>query len=85
MPEIILGTLVLALLLSPQILAGFLAKRTGRNFWFWFFISFLIPIISLIILIFLEDKNPKTEGYKLADHLQERDLEIHSPGQSETH
>ncbi|MBB6238891.1 MFS family permease [Pedobacter sp. AK013] len=71
MPEIILGTIVLGLLLSPQLLAGFLAKRTGRNFWFWFFISFLIPIISLIILIFLEDKNPAAQSYKLADHVDE--------------
>lgn len=69
MPEIIVGSTVVCLLLSPQLLAGFLAKRTGRNFWFWFFISFLIPIISLIILILLEDKNPKSEGYKLADHV----------------
>ena len=69
MPEIIVGTIVLGLLLSPQLLAGFLAKRSGRNFWFWFFISFLIPIISLIILIFLEDKNPAASGYKLADHV----------------
>jgi len=69
MPEIIVGTIVLGLLLSPQLLAGFLAKRSGLNFWFWFFISFLIPIISLIILIFLEDKNPAASGYKLADHV----------------
>ena len=69
MPEIIVGTIVLGLLLSPQLLAGFLAKRTGRNFWFWFFISFLIPIVSLIVLIFLEDKNPAASGYKLADHV----------------
>jgi len=69
MPEIIVGTIVLGLLLSPQLLAGFLAKRTGRNFWFWFLISFLIPIISLIILIFLEDKNPAASGYKLAEHV----------------
>jgi len=75
MPEIIVGTIVLGLLLSPQLLAGFLAKRTGRNFWFWFFISFLIPIISLIILIFLEDKNPAASGYKLADHV-DREKEL---------
>lgn len=83
MPEIILGSLVLALLLSPQLLAGFLARRTGRNFWFWFLISFLIPIVSLIILIFLEDKNPTTEGYKLVDHLQDRDLKANSANQSD--
>ena len=75
MPEIIVGTIVLGLLLSPQLLAGFLAKRTGRNFWFWFFISFLIPIISLIVLILLEDKNPAASGYKLADHV-DRDREL---------
>lgn len=75
MPEIILGSLVICLLLSPQLLAGFLAKRTGRNFWFWFFISFLIPIISIIILIFLEDKNPAVQSYKLADRL-EKDKQI---------
>ncbi|KIA94627.1 hypothetical protein OC25_09565 [Pedobacter kyungheensis] len=69
MPEILVGAVVLGLLLSPQLLAGFLAKRTGRKFWFWFFISFLIPVISLFILIFLEDKNPDTAGYKLADHV----------------
>ncbi|KQS31696.1 hypothetical protein [Pedobacter sp. Leaf194] len=72
MPEILVGSLVLCLLLSPQLLAGFLAKRTGRNFWFWFFISFIIPIISLIILIFLDDKNPHTKGYKLADHVSNK-------------
>ncbi len=75
MPEIILGAVVLGLLLSPQLLAGFLAKRTGRKFWFWFFISFLIPVISLIILIFLEDKNPATAGYKLAAHV-DKDREL---------
>ena len=69
MPEIIVGTIVLGLLLSPQLLAGFLAKRTGRNFWFWFLISFLIPIISLIILVLLEDKNPQVSSYKLAEHV----------------
>lgn len=76
MPEIIVGAVILGLLLSPQLLAGFLAKRTGRNFWFWFLISFLIPIISLIILIFLEDKNPNSESYKLASHVSERDKKI---------
>ncbi|MDN3587758.1 hypothetical protein QWY86_13835 [Pedobacter aquatilis] len=73
MPEILVGAVVLGLLLSPQLLAGFLAKRTGRDFWFWFFISFLIPIISLVILIFLEDKNPNPEGYKLASHVNNKD------------
>jgi len=68
MPEIILGSIVLGLLLSPQLLAGFLAKRTGRNFWFWFF----IPIVSLVILILMDDKNPKTSSYILAEHVTKK-------------
>ncbi|MCX2573511.1 hypothetical protein [Pedobacter sandarakinus] len=73
MPEIIIGSIVLALLLSPQILAGFLAKRTGRKFWFWFLISFLIPVISLIILVLLEDKNPSVASYERAPHVGNRE------------
>jgi hypothetical protein len=57
MPEILL----LCVMLIPQIVAGIFAKSMGRNFWFWFFISFLIPIISLIVLLFLDDKNEKKE------------------------
>jgi len=68
MPEILL----LCVLLIPQIVAGILAKSIGRKFWFWFFISFLIPIISLIILLFLDDKNEKKE-YDLAEHVRNKD------------
>nr|WP_068886809.1 hypothetical protein [Pedobacter panaciterrae] len=67
MPEILL----LCVMLIPQIVAGILAKSMGRKFWFWFFISFLIPIISLIVLLFLEDKSEKS-GYELADHVKEK-------------
>ncbi|HKG08022.1 MAG TPA: hypothetical protein VKB19_16265, partial [Pedobacter sp.] len=65
MPEILL----LCVLLIPQIVAGIFAKSMGRNFWFWFFISFLIPIVSLIILLFMDDKNVKKE-YDLAEHVR---------------
>lgn len=67
MPEILL----LCVMLIPQVVAGIFAKSMGRNFWFWFFISFLIPIISLIILLFLDDKNEKKE-YDLAEHVRNR-------------
>jgi hypothetical protein len=67
MPEILL----LCVMLIPQIVAGIFAKSMGRNFWFWFFISFLIPIISLIVLLFLDDKNEKKE-YDLAEHVRNR-------------
>ncbi|WP_410220388.1 hypothetical protein [Pedobacter sp.] len=71
MPELIL----LSLLMIPQLVAGIYAKSIGKNFWFWFFISFLIPIISLIILLIIDSKNPKKEikkGYKLADHVEQK-------------
>lgn len=68
MPELLL----LAVMLIPQLVAGIYAKSIGKNFWFWFFISFLIPIISLIILLFLDkDSNDKRKGYGLADHVQQ--------------
>lgn len=67
MPELLL----LCFMLIPQLVAGVFAKNQGRSFWFWFFISFLIPIISLIVLLVMDRKN-NTEGrkgYGLADHV----------------
>lgn len=70
MPEIILA----CVMLIPQIVAGILAKSMGRNFWFWFFISFILPIVSLVILLFLKNKNTDEEntGYELADHVKNK-------------
>jgi len=85
MPEILIGSIVICLLLSPQILAGFLAKRTGRNFWFWFFISFLIPVVSLVILILLKDKNPVVQSYTLADHVRNKNVEEKDNPQKSLH
>ncbi|RQO74076.1 hypothetical protein DBR43_01325 [Pedobacter sp. KBW06] len=67
MPELLL----ICVLLIPQTVAGILAKSMGRSFFFWFFISFLIPIISLIILLFLEDKG-ESGGYELAEHVSKK-------------
>jgi hypothetical protein len=67
MPELLL----ICVLLIPQTVAGILAKSMGRNFFFWFFISFLIPIISLIVLLFLDDKG-ESGGYELADHVAKK-------------
>ena len=69
MPELLL----MMVLLIPQIVAGILAKSMGRKFWFWFFISFLIPIISLVVLLCLEDKGGDKGGYQLADHVRKED------------
>ena len=67
MPELIL----LSILLIPQLVAGVYAKSIGKNFWFWFFISFIIPVISLVFLLCL-DKDDKVKGksYQLADHVK---------------
>lgn len=70
MPELLL----LAVMLIPQIVAGIYAKSMGKNFWFWFFISFLIPIISLIVLLFLDkDKDNSRKSYDLADHVEQKE------------
>lgn len=65
MPEIILLPFVIGLLIFPLVGAYYFAKHLGRNPWFWFGISFILPIISLFILIFLpdleiEDKSEKS-------------------------
>jgi cytochrome c biogenesis factor len=66
--EVPLFFIALGLFLCPQIIAGLLAKSQGRKFWFWFFISFLIPIISIVVLLCMKDKNPD-KRIKLADHV----------------
>lgn len=72
MPEILL----LCFLMIPQIVAGIYAHSIGKSFWFWFFISFLLPIISLIILLVIDRKRTKgseeKSGYQLADHVKKR-------------
>ena len=67
MPELLL----LCFLLIPQLVAGIFANSQGRSFWFWFFISFLIPIVSLIVLLVIDKKKEEGErkGYELADHV----------------
>ncbi len=55
MPEILLVLFIIVLICSPQVLAYYFAKHLGRDAKFWFWISFIIPIISLFILIFLPD------------------------------
>lgn len=73
--------LLLLGLVLPQTIAGIFALSQGRKFWFWFFISFLIPIVSLIVLVFLDDKSEGT-GFKLADHVsKDPDQAKHFPDQ----
>ncbi|RZJ99824.1 MAG: hypothetical protein EOO43_25760 [Flavobacterium sp.] len=79
MPEIVL----LCFMLIPQLVAGVCALSIGKSFWFWFFISFLIPIISLIVLLIIDHRKSKgateeAKGYQLAEHVRERQ-EIKKP------
>lgn len=69
--EFVLVPLVILAVLGPQIIAGLMAKSMGKNPWFWFFISFIIPVISIFILMF--SKDDKTEKrIELADHVKNR-------------
>lgn len=71
MPELLL----LCFMLIPQLVAGVFAVNQGRSFWFWFFISFLIPIISLVVLLVIDKKGDDEgrKGYGLADHVTKND------------
>jgi hypothetical protein len=67
MPELLL----LCFLMIPQTVAGFYANSIGKSFWFWFFISFLIPIVSLLLLLYLDkEKSTERKSFKLADHVE---------------
>jgi hypothetical protein len=66
MVEILL-LFMLPVILMPQIAAGILAKQIGRKFWFWFWVSFVIPFISLIILVSIEDKSKKPDQIDSGD------------------
>ena len=55
---------VLALVLWPLLAipfsTAFFAKNTGRPFWVWFGIGCLLPVVSIIILLFLPAVNKET-------------------------
>jgi hypothetical protein len=77
--------LILCMLLVPQTVAAIFAKNMGRNPWFWFFISFVIPIISLIILLFLaKDDHKGRQGYTLAPHVKTNKVEAKENSKSQT-
>ena len=46
---------ILTIINCFQWAAAILAKQTGRNFWRWYWIAQLLPIIPMIILICLWD------------------------------
>ncbi|HCN82995.1 MAG TPA: hypothetical protein DIT07_05145 [Sphingobacteriaceae bacterium] len=61
--------MAIGLLIGQQLIAGVIAKNNGRSFKFWFWISFIVPVISIIILMLLEDKRPD-KLIPLADHVK---------------
>ena len=45
------------------LIPGFIAKKKGRNFWIWYFFSFLIsPLFTMIITFFLSDISKNDEA-----------------------
>jgi hypothetical protein len=57
MLQITFALTVLCFINCFQFAAAILAKQLGKSFWRWFGISFFLPIISLILLVFLWDTN----------------------------
>lgn len=41
---------------SWPLATGILAKKLGRNFWFWFFAGVPLPFIAVAILLFIPHK-----------------------------
>ena len=70
MPEIILAIVIGGILLSPQIIAGMMARNMGYSFWKWFALSLVLPIVTIFMLANKKDKSP-TKSYGLADHVNE--------------
>ena len=72
--EFIFAFPFLLLPLAFPLIAGLMARSFGKSFRFWFWISFLIPFISCLILLCLPEKEEKisaVENEELFDHLFE--------------
>lgn len=48
-------------MLTIPAVAGYYAHSRGRSFWFWFFLSLCLPVISHLILAFLPDESSPIE------------------------
>ncbi|TND07441.1 MAG: hypothetical protein FD123_3219 [Bacteroidetes bacterium] len=51
----VLAFLISVLTCVPMI-SGFYAKAQGRNFWKWYAVGFVLPIISVFILFFMDKR-----------------------------
>lgn len=80
--ELLFALPFLMLPLVFPVIAGILAKNSGRSFRFWFWISFLLPFISCIILLCLRDKSKESvavENENVLDHLFEEKEIVKTP------
>lgn len=57
--EVVIALPFIILPLLVPIITGLMAVSMGRKFWPWFFSAFLLPFISCIILLCLDDKKKK--------------------------
>lgn len=70
--ELIFALPFLLLPLAFPVIAGCMARSFGRSYRFWFWISFLLPVVSCIILLCLPNKKKSltaVENDELYDHL----------------
>lgn len=61
--EAILPFLIIGFILPVAV--GYYANSIGRSFWLWWFLSMILPIISMVILLLMkakeEEPKPETE------------------------
>lgn len=55
--EILFYLSVFTLLAPFPFMAGYIAKGLGRNYWFWFLLSIILPWLACFILVCLPDKS----------------------------
>jgi len=55
--EFVFALPILLIPFALPLMAGFMARRFGRSFRFWFWISFLLPFVSCIIILCLPDRS----------------------------
>jgi hypothetical protein len=67
--EVIMALPVILIPLMFNFIAGWMAQSFGRSFKFWFWISFLLPFISCVILLCLPIKKQKVVKPVDNDHL----------------
>lgn len=55
--EVVFALPLLFIPILLPVMAGYMAKRFGRSYWLWFWISIPFPLISCFIIACLPDKS----------------------------